>query len=104
MKNVLRAIAVLIVGATVLGGSANAGTRHLRIPPPPVPGLRNLPTLRVPVPGRDRRPARTRYVRGRRVGVRRSNTRNSVGARPLCSDPASSSVTVREGLLHCTKS
>lgn len=75
MKNVFRAIAIAVVSASVLGGSATAGTRHLRISPPPVPGLRNLPTLAVPAPGRERRVVRTRYVRSRRTTVRRSNTR-----------------------------
>jgi hypothetical protein len=75
MNKAFRAIALVAVAVSVLGGSANAGTRHLRIPPPPLPGVRNLPVLRVPVPGSERTNVRKRYVRSRRNRVSRSHTR-----------------------------
>ena len=72
LRRALRKIGLVAAVLSITVGSASAGAiRVVRIPPPPVPGLRNLPALKLPVPGDPPR----RHVRVRRVRVYRAPTR-----------------------------
>jgi hypothetical protein len=50
-RRIARVAVVFVMAASMFAGSASAAHRRTRIPPPPVPGLRALPTLRLPLPG-----------------------------------------------------
>jgi hypothetical protein len=69
LRRMLRRISFVVAAVMISVGSASAeSVRAVRIPPPPVPGLRNLPALKLPVPGA----TRTRHVRMRRAPLHRS--------------------------------
>ena len=72
LRRALRSIGLIAVVMSISVGSVSAGgIRVVRIPPPPVPGLRNLPALRLPVPGDPPR----RHVRLRRARYYRAHAR-----------------------------
>jgi len=63
----MRAIAMCVMATAISAGAASAAPEQVRIPPPPVPGARHLPTLTLPGPPIyrvHRRGVRRYYVRG----------------------------------------
>jgi hypothetical protein len=70
-RKMAKVAGMLVVAASIWTGSASAEPqREVVIPPPPLPGLRHLPSLVLPAPGHVRhvrRVRRVRYVRPVRV-------------------------------------